>query len=76
MHMPPIRMIIQPKPILPSRLIFPAMRPIIPGSITPKPVPVRPAVISARLYYPAVSRSMVLLEKTFSKKNYFRAWSL
>ena len=58
-HMPPTRMVVQPKPVAPVRPAVPAMRPVVPGPMMPKPVPVRPAVIPSRPGNPVVSKPIV-----------------
>ena len=42
MHMAPPRMAVPPRPVVPVRPGVPAMRPVVPGPMMPKPVPVRP----------------------------------
>ena len=58
MHMAPLKKEVPPRPFAPVWPWVPAMKPVVPGPMMPKPVPVRP---------------IVPLSKTFSKSNNYRS---
>ena len=72
-HMPPQKMVVAPKPVVPVRPGVPAMRPVVPGPMMPKPVPVRPAVVPTRPVVPGpkpLVNQMITAPRYRARPNY------